>query len=59
MEVLETFRAPQVFAIHSEWVDEAAFEIHATLPHTTRFLAAVEPLLAEPVKGLRLRRIGS
>ena len=33
-----------MFAIHSEWVDEASFELHATLPHTVRFLAAAETL---------------
>jgi quinol monooxygenase YgiN len=46
-----------VFAIHSEWVDEAAFELHAKLPHTVRFLQAAEKLLAHPVQGLRTRHI--
>jgi len=32
------------FAINSEWVNEA-FELHAHLPHTVRFLGAAEPLL--------------
>jgi len=27
-------------AAYSEWVDEAAFELHAALPHTVRFFAA-------------------
>jgi quinol monooxygenase YgiN len=58
IDVFESVREPIVFAIYSEWVDEAAFELHATLPHTVRFLTAVEPLLPHPVKGLRLRRIG-
>lgn len=56
--VFESLREPPVFAIHSEWVDEAAFELHATLPHTVRFLVAAETLLAHPVKGLRLRQTG-
>jgi quinol monooxygenase YgiN len=47
-----------VFAIHSEWVDEAAFERHAQLPHTVRFLEAAEKLLTHPVQGLRTREIG-
>jgi len=47
-----------VFAIHSEWVDEAAFELHARLPHTVRFLRAAEELLTHPVQGLRSRQIG-
>ena len=45
LHIFESVREPLVFAIHSEWVDEAAFELHATLPHTVRFLAAAETLL--------------
>ena len=45
------------FAIHSEWRDEAAFELHATMPHTLEFLAAAGRLLSHPVAGLRLKRI--
>jgi quinol monooxygenase YgiN len=48
---------PSVFVVHSEWVDEAAFELHATLPHAMRFLAAAETLLTHPVQGHRLRHI--
>ena len=36
------------FYIHSRWQDAAAFERHATLPHTRRFVEAVEPLLDHP-----------
>jgi len=36
---------PRLFYIHSRWNDEAAFELHATLPHTVRFVETVEPLL--------------
>ena len=58
IEVFESLREPSVFAVFSVWVDEAAFELHATLPHTMRFLAAAETMLTHPVKGLRLRHIG-
>ncbi len=58
IDVFESLREPLVFAIYSEWVDEAAFELHATLPHTSRFLAAAGRLLTHPVEGLRLRQIG-
>ena len=58
IDVFESLREPFVFAIHSEWVDEASFELHAGLPHTVRFLAAAETLLTHPVQGLRLRHIG-
>jgi quinol monooxygenase YgiN len=57
IHVFESLREPFVFAIHSEWVDEAAFELHAKLPHTVRFLQAAEKLLAHPVQGLRTRHI--
>jgi quinol monooxygenase YgiN len=56
--VFESLREPFVFAIHSEWVDEEAFELHAQLPHTVRFLATAEALLTHPVRGLRTRQIG-
>jgi quinol monooxygenase YgiN len=38
-------RDPQLFFIYSRWIDEAAFNAHAELPHTRRFLARVEPLI--------------
>jgi quinol monooxygenase YgiN len=47
-----------VFAVHSEWVDEAAFELHAAMPHTVQFLAAAEALLTHRLHGLRLRQVG-
>ena len=52
-----SLREPVTFAVHSEWVDEAAFEVHAQLPHTVRFLAAAKELLTHPVAGLRTREI--
>jgi quinol monooxygenase YgiN len=58
IDIFESTAEPRVFVIHSEWVDEAAFELHATLPHTVQFLATAETLLTHPVKGLRLRHIG-
>ncbi len=53
----ESVRDPIVFAICSEWVDEAAFELHAGLPHTLSVLRAAEELLSHPVIGLRTRLI--
>src|SRR5438046_1453188 len=38
MDVFESVRQPYVFAIHSEWTDEAAFELHSSLSHTTHFI---------------------
>jgi quinol monooxygenase YgiN len=37
-EVLASNRDPDLFFIHSRWHDEAAFDHHAELPHTSRFL---------------------
>jgi quinol monooxygenase YgiN len=58
MDLFESLREPFEFAIHSQWVDEAAFELHSTLAHTLHFIAAAETLLTHAVKGLRLRHIG-
>lgn len=57
-EVFESLRDPSVFAVYSEWIDDASFDLHASLPHTVRFLAAAETLLTHSVQGLRLRHIG-
>ena len=57
MRLFESIRKPVVFAIHSEWVDEAAFELHAGLAHTVRFLEAAEELLTHPLRGMRSREI--
>lgn len=58
IHVFESLRDPVVFAIHSEWADETAFDLHAQLPHTVRFLGAAKELLTHPVEGLRSRQIG-
>lgn len=56
--ILESLREPHVFYIHSQWADEEAFEVHAEMPHTLRFLAAAEQLLVHPVSGVRSHEIG-
>jgi len=57
LRIFESLHEPAMFAIHSEWADEAAFDLHATLPHTVRFLKAAEKLLTHPVQGLKSREI--
>ena len=57
LHVFESLRQPTYFAIHSEWVDENAFEQHAQLPHTMRFVEAAKDLLTHPIQGLRSRHI--
>ena len=53
-----SIRDPQLFYVHSRWKDEAAFENHAKLPHTVRFLERVEPLIDHPLDVTRAERIG-
>ncbi len=48
-------RNPRLFYIHSRWVDEAAFELHATLPHTVRFVETMTPLIDHPFEPTRAR----
>ena len=59
IRAFESLREPALFAIHSEWVDEEAFERHSRLPHTVRFLLAAERLLVHDVQGFRSREIGA
>lgn len=50
-------RHSRLFYVHSRWKDEAAFEVHAGLPHTVRFLERVEPLIDHPLDIVRTARI--
>ena len=43
----------QVFYIHSHWKDRAAFETHARLPHTVRFVECAAPLLDHEIHAQR------
>lgn len=51
-------RDPRLFFIHSRWIDEAAFEIHAGLPHTVRFVETVSKLIDHPFEAARTTAIG-
>lgn len=51
-------RDPSLFYIHSRWEDEAAFDRHAELPHTVRFLKHVQSLIDHPLDVTRSRPIG-
>ncbi len=48
---------PRLFYIHSRWTSEEAFEIHAGLPHTVRFIERVEPLIDHPFDATRTELI--
>ena len=51
-------RDPRLFYIHSHWTNEAAFENHADLPHTVRFIERVEPLIDHALDVTRGELIG-
>lgn len=53
-----SIRDARLFYIHSKWKDEGAFEAHAKLPHTAKFLKKVESLVDQPVDVTRTGRIG-
>jgi quinol monooxygenase YgiN len=55
---IEAYRStldPRLFHIHSRWPDEAAFEVHAGLPHTMAFLDRMHTLVDQPVEVSRVR----
>ena len=58
LQDFQSLRDPQLFFVHSRWKDEAAFENHARLPHTLRFLERVEPLIDHPLDVVRTQRLG-
>jgi len=58
IHAFRSMRDARLFYIHSHWKDEAAFEYHAGLPHTVRFLDSVEPLIDHPLNVTRAERIG-
>ncbi len=51
-------RDPRLFYIHSRWTNEDAFEKHAGLPHTLRFIERVGPLIDHPLDVTRAELIG-
>jgi len=58
IHLYESTRGPLTWFIHSEWLDEPAFDAHVELPHTVRFIGAVEPLLTHPLHAVRTKQIG-
>ena len=57
IHAFRSIRDPRLFYIHSRWRDEAAFEHHAGLPHTVRFVERVQPLIDHPLDVTRTERI--
>lgn len=58
IHAFRSIRDSQLFYVHSHWTDEAAFDLHAKLPHTVRFLERVQPLIDHPLDVNRTEQIG-
>jgi quinol monooxygenase YgiN len=58
IHAFRSLRDPRLFYVHSRWKDDAAFEVHAGLPHTVRFIERVEPLIDHPLDVTRTEQIG-
>ena len=43
-------RDPRLHYIHSAWRDEAAFERHATMPHTLHFIERIGKAIDHPLE---------
>jgi quinol monooxygenase YgiN len=46
-------RNPRLFWIHARWKDEAAFDVHAELANTVRFVAQMDALIDHPFDATR------
>ncbi len=54
---LRVLSDPRAFVIYSRWRDEAAFDLHAELPHTRRYLETMESLIDRPIEFTRAEAI--
>jgi quinol monooxygenase YgiN len=57
IHAFHSVRDSHEFYIHSRWRDEAAFDVHSTLPHTRRFIESIGPLLDHELKVSRTLQI--
>ena len=53
IHAFRSIRDDRLFYIHSHWQDEAAFDRHAGLAHTRRFVDDVTPLIDHPLQAIR------
>jgi quinol monooxygenase YgiN len=58
IQAFRSTRDPRLFYIHSRWIDEAAFDHHAELPHTVRFVERVQALIDHPLEVTRAKLVG-
>ncbi len=57
-EAFRSTRDPRLFFIHSRFRDEAAFELHAALPYTVRFIERVSAAIDHPLEVSRASLLG-
>jgi quinol monooxygenase YgiN len=57
IQAFRSIRDRRLFYIHSHWMNEEAFEAHAILPHTVRFIERVEPLIDHSLDVTRAEKI--
>jgi quinol monooxygenase YgiN len=55
IQVFGSVRDPRMFYLHSRWTNETAFDVHAELPTTQRFLERIQPLIDHPLDVTRAR----
>jgi quinol monooxygenase YgiN len=58
IQAFSSIRNPRLFYIYSRWRNEAAFDNHAGLPHTVRFVSQMETLIDHPLEVTRARPLG-
>lgn len=58
IQVFRSTRDKRLYCLHSRWVNEAAFDLHATLPHTRHFIGIVETLVDHPLDVVRTKPLG-
>ena len=57
IHIFRSTRDSRLFYLQSRWKDEEAFDAHATLPHTVRFLDQAETLIDHPLDTTRAELI--
>ena len=57
IHLYESTLEPLTYFIHSEWIDDRAFDAHAQLPHTQRLRGHLDELMANPFEAVRTKQI--
>jgi quinol monooxygenase YgiN len=58
IDAYRSIRDLRLFYLHSRWIDETAFNVHAELPHTLAFVQHVERFLDHPLDVARTTPLG-